>query len=192
MVPAMSCMPRARSRLARSACVLPGSVWVVGAAADGVRVLGEHANAVGGRPGEQTEPGGPQADLAGQFLARRRTGHGRRPSAVRARPAAAWSRSVDLPIPGSPPMSTSEPGTSPPPRTRSSSPIPSRQSRDVGFGDRRGAEGRERARHPAARAGRPRPTGGLAHDGLDQGVPRAAGAALAFPAEEGSPHAWQT
>src|ERR1019366_3150394 len=32
--------------------------------------------------------------------------------------------SVDLPIPGDPPSSTSEPGTNPPPSTRSSSPIP--------------------------------------------------------------------
>ena len=32
--------------------------------------------------------------------------------------------SVDLPIPGEPPSSTSEPGTSPPPSTRSSSPMP--------------------------------------------------------------------
>ena len=35
--------------------------------------------------------------------------------------AAACSSNVDLPIPGSPPMSTSEPGTMPPPRTRSNS-----------------------------------------------------------------------
>ena len=32
--------------------------------------------------------------------------------------------SVDLPMPGEPPSRTSEPGTSPPPSTRSSSPIP--------------------------------------------------------------------
>ena len=32
--------------------------------------------------------------------------------------------SVDLPIPGDPPSSTSDPGTIPPPSTRSSSPIP--------------------------------------------------------------------
>ena len=32
--------------------------------------------------------------------------------------------SVDLPMPGDPPSSTSEPGTSPPPSTRSSSPMP--------------------------------------------------------------------
>ena len=31
---------------------------------------------------------------------------------------------VDLPIPGAPPISTSDPGTSPPPSTRSNSPIP--------------------------------------------------------------------
>ena len=32
--------------------------------------------------------------------------------------------SVDLPIPGAPPISTTDPGTIPPPSTRSSSPIP--------------------------------------------------------------------
>ena len=31
---------------------------------------------------------------------------------------------VDLPMPGAPPISTSEPGTMPPPSTRSSSPMP--------------------------------------------------------------------
>src|SRR4051812_4255047 len=35
--------------------------------------------------------------------------------------AAAWSRRVDLPIPGSPPTSTADPMTKPPPVTRSSS-----------------------------------------------------------------------
>ena len=35
-----------------------------------------------------------------------------------------WSIRVDFPIPGAPPTSTSEPRTAPPPRTRSSSPIP--------------------------------------------------------------------
>src|SRR5579875_894830 len=34
------------------------------------------------------------------------------------------SASVDLPTPGSPPIKTSDPGTSPPPSTRSTSPIP--------------------------------------------------------------------
>src|SRR5690606_14902764 len=41
-----------------------------------------------------------------------------------ARAPANWSRSVDLPTPGSPPSSTTEPGTSPPPRTRSTSDHP--------------------------------------------------------------------
>jgi hypothetical protein len=38
--------------------------------------------------------------------------------------AAACSSSVDFPIPGSPPSSISEPGTTPPPSTRSNSPMP--------------------------------------------------------------------
>src|SRR5215510_15296514 len=38
--------------------------------------------------------------------------------------AAACRSSVDLPMPGSPPSSTSEPGTTPPPRTRSNSSMP--------------------------------------------------------------------
>ncbi len=36
----------------------------------------------------------------------------------------AWSSSVDLPMPGSPPTRSAEPGTNPPPQTRSSSAIP--------------------------------------------------------------------
>ena len=46
------------------------------------------------------------------------------PSPVAATPAATWRRSVDLPIPGSPPKRAIEPGTKPPPRTRSTSPMP--------------------------------------------------------------------
>ena len=42
---------------------------------------------------------------------------------VRAISVAAWSTRVDLPIPGSPPSRTSDPGTNPPPRTRFSSAI---------------------------------------------------------------------
>ena len=38
--------------------------------------------------------------------------------------AHSWVSSVDLPMPGSPPTSTSEPSTTPPPSTRSSSPMP--------------------------------------------------------------------
>ena len=51
----------------------------------------------------------------------------RRP--VAAHRAATSSSSVDLPTPGSPPSSTTAPGTSPSPSTRSSSPIPVRTPR---------------------------------------------------------------
>ncbi len=38
--------------------------------------------------------------------------------------AATWIRMVDLPMPGSPPTRMAEPGTKPPPTTRSNSPMP--------------------------------------------------------------------
>ena len=50
--------------------------------------------------------------------------------------------SVDLPIPGEPPSSTSDPGTSPPPSTRSNSPMPV------------GSRGRRSARTSASLTGR--------------------------------------
>ena len=89
-------------------------------------VLGEDANAR--RPTVRSAgPGGPRAAGPGRATPRpTRTGR-EPPPGARVRPAAAWSRSVDLPIPGSPPTRTSEPGTSPPPRTRSNSSIPSRR-----------------------------------------------------------------
>ena len=78
--------------------------------------------------GEQSEPLhyridplGPSTDLARRLLA----GHVQRraqPSA--ARRAASCRSNVDLPIPGSPLNRTIEPGTRPPPNTRSISPIP--------------------------------------------------------------------
>src|SRR5215468_3744443 len=46
----------------------------------------------------------------------------RRPAFAKAAPS--WRSSVDLPMPGSPPMSSAEPGTTPPPVTRSSSASP--------------------------------------------------------------------
>ena len=77
-------------------------------------------------------------------------------------PAAAWRRSVDLPIPGSPPSRTSGPGTRPPPSTRSSSPIPmGRRGRsalaDAARATGRGAAGDAgAARRPADAAARGR------------------------------------
>ena len=51
--------------------------------------------------------------------------------------SAACSSSVDLPMPGSPPSSTTEPCTRPPPSTRSSSPMPGRHARLVALSDLR-------------------------------------------------------
>ena len=97
-------------------------------------------------------------------------------------PAATWSSSVDLPMPGSPPSRISEPGTMPPPRTRSSSPMPvGRRGTSRSPMSARATELGRRPPGPAGDAGRLR---GVAHDGLDEAVPGAAGAALALPAQE--------
>ena len=85
-------------------------------------VLGEDPDAARGRAGQEAEARRAEADLAAAIP---RPWHTARRARPRVSPAAAWRRSVDLPIPGSPPTSTSEPGTRPPPRTRSSSSIPS-------------------------------------------------------------------
>ena len=108
---------------------------------------------------------------------RRRASSGRRaprlPSAI--------AVSVDLPMPGEPPSRTTEPGTSPPPSTRSSSPIPVLRrdhvlGLDVGQPDRNGRRGG---------AGRAAPRGsgrGLRRRLLDQRVPLRAARALTHPA----------
>ena len=91
---------------------------------------------------------------------------------------AAWfascSSSVDLPMPGSPPSNVTEPGISPPPRTRSSSPMPV---------SRRGSSVARSARSvdgDAADAGPGRTT---RHRPLLQGVPVRALRALTLPFE---------
>ncbi len=53
----------------------------------------------------------------------------RAPACPTGEPAAAWRRTVDLPIPGSPPIRVAEEGTTPPPMTRSNSAIPHRALR---------------------------------------------------------------
>ena len=86
---------------------------------DGVEIgLGDDRHRERRRP----EPLGAQPDLGRRLLAG---------DVEVARPPAARLPSadvtiVDLPIPGEPPSRTSEPGTSPPPSTRSSSPMPVR------------------------------------------------------------------
>ena len=57
--------------------------------------------------------------------------HRRRGGRCRASAAAACISSVDLPMPGSPPTSSAEPRTKPPPVTRSSSPMPVDDARRV-------------------------------------------------------------
>ena len=83
-----------------------------------------------------------------------------------------------MPIPGSPPMRTSEPGTMPPPRTRSSSPLP--------VDSRRGSGSTASLRAPARpqRAGRGVGGGRRAHRLalLGHGVPAAAARAAPQPA----------
>jgi len=55
---------------------------------------------------------------------------------MRAARAATSSARVDLPTPGSPARRTTEPGTIPPPSTRSSSPTPVGRARDASAGTR--------------------------------------------------------
>ena len=82
-------------------------------------------------------------------------------------------------MPGSPPISVAEPGTKPPPATRSSSPMPvtmrcTASTRPRGPSSGNGRPTRPAPRHGAADAERR----GL----LDDRVPLAAGLALALPA----------
>ena len=91
--------------------------------------------------------------------------------------ASACRSSVDLPMPGSPPISTTCPATSPPPSTRSNSADAGRHARRL---LRRDA--RERRRAAAAFAAPPkRCCAGALGDRLDQRVPGAAVRTLALP-----------
>ncbi len=103
---------------------------------------------------------------------------------ARASAAAAWISSVDLPMPGSPPSSSTEPRTKPPPVTRSSSARPEgRRGASCGLAGQR----LERERPALARRRGRAPPGGasLRRAFLDQRVPLAAGVAFALPAAVG-------
>ena len=78
--------------------------------------------------------------------------------------------SVDLPMPGDPPINTSDPGTKPPPSTRSSSPMPVRRRSTFAARTSRSATGVS-ARPPPPEPERPLPA-------------RTAGATLASSAIE--------
>ena len=107
---------------------------------------------------------------------RRRRPRGRR---ARASAAQAWISSVDLPMPGSPPISVAEPGTKPPPATRSSSPMPVTMRGSGSDSPARSSSGKGR---PPAAAPRRRRADAQRRRLLDDGVPLAAGIALALPA----------
>ena len=165
---------------------------------------GRHLRGVRDAPsdiGGGHDPDPPPATSSSSPAVRRAGGFGRRllargvqdaaDVADPASPAAAWSRSVDLPIPGSPPSRTTEPVDQPAAQDPVELADPDRPARRrrrhhdrpaaIGLGTRRGHS-------PARSRGRAR----LADDGLDERVPRFARAALALPAKESSPHAWQT
>ena len=137
--------------------------------------LGDDPDSVAGGAVEEARvarrAGGP-----GQPTPRR--SHRERTAPDAARPAAAWRRSVDLPIPGSPPTSTTEPSTRPPPRTRSSSPIP------IGRRGRAGSATAPRAvgwaSAPAAGEDARRPPG-LADHRFDEAVPGRAARGTVLP-----------
>ena len=103
----------------------------------------------------------------------------RRARRDRATAAQAWISSVDLPMPGSPPIRVAEPGTKPPPATRSSSPMPV-TTRGSGF------DAPDRSSSGKGRPARAAPRGGAAdaerRGFLDDGVPLAAGLAFSLPA----------
>ena len=109
---------------------------------------------------------------------RRRARRGRR----RARLPSAIPVSVDLPIPGEPPSSTSEPGTRPPPSTRSSSAMPvAKPRRPRGAETSRRATGLPAAAPAAAAARRAAALRRLGLRRLDQRVPLAAAGAAPRP-----------
>ena len=95
----------------------------------GRRALGQRCDDVfdrglGGeldRGAGETEPFGAQPHLRDRLFAR---DIDRALLALRASAAATWMSSVDLPMPGSPPSSSTEPRTKPPPVTRSNSAMP--------------------------------------------------------------------
>ena len=105
--------------------------------------------------------------------------------------AAACISSVDLPMPGSPPTSSAEPRTKPPPVARSSSamPVAMRGASSISPRERGQRHRRGPCAASAAPAGPPPmpPAGAF----LDQRVPLAAGIALAGPARMTVPQVWQ-
>ena len=126
--------------------------------------------------GSPAEALGAQLDLCGRLLAR----HEQRAALARDRARAPSAASVDFPTPGSPPIRTSDAGTIPPPRTRSSSvrPVGIRVASSTSTSSRRSGAAQCPSRHATSfPRGRKR--------FLDERPERAAPRALAEPARRG-------
>jgi hypothetical protein len=100
-------------------------------------------------------------------------------SPLRAKLAAACNKSVDLPMPGSPPTRIAEAGTSPPPSTRS------KFVNAGGGAGRRGFFGRKVGQRDRPTLGPQRLRAGRERRLFDDGVPAAAGIAFARPICDG-------
>ncbi len=155
-------------------------------------VLGEDPHAL-----RRTDPsagrGAPPAAGPGRAIPRRsRTGRSRRP-APGVRPAAAWRRSVDLPIPGSPPRRTSDPGHEPAAEDPVELADPEAQPRQVRVGDA-GRDATATSRRPRRRRRpRARERARLADDGLDQACSSRRTRGIGPPSGgTTSPQDWQT
>ena len=148
------------------------------------------ATASAAGPDPSPSRAGAQPDLARGFLAGR-VEHAA--GAAAATPPATWSSSVDFPTPGSPPIRSSDPGTMPPPRTRSSSARPVRR-RSVGpsarcrEGNRLGPPARRARAARVARAVRWRAVTTVSTRVFHAAHERH------WPSQRGksAPHAWQT
>ena len=143
---------------------------------------------VHGRAGD-AEPAGAQADLVERLLAADVDDAVAGPASE----AAAWSVRVDLPMPGSPPISIAAPATIPPPRTRSSSSIPVRRRGGGAVARSSSTSSSRRRRLPSATGDAP-PAPGTAEGAASSVMLFQPPHELQRPAQRGwtAPQAWQT
>ncbi len=134
----------------------------------------------------EAEPLGAQAHLLDRLFAGNIDDADGRARRARAQ---TWMSSVDLPMPGSPPSSSTEPGTKPPPVTRSNSPMPVAMR---GAGCARAAEIREG--EDAAFARRARACAAMPAPEVSSTIEFQAPQASQRPCQRGAtaPQFWQT
>ncbi len=123
------CAPSRTWAIARAPSRTPGRVHGLDrvdhhAAAAAPADRREHALERASRPAATARTRRPRGARARGATCSALSRRSRRARARARRARAAWSSSVVLPMPGSPPISTTDPGTRPPPSTRSSSPMP--------------------------------------------------------------------